>query len=84
MELPTAELSDLFTAGEKAALRFGQKMARNHHEVNDDDFAPLHEHYSEGEIIELCMLVAQYIGIGRMFTILDAANPVCELKAMGS
>jgi uncharacterized peroxidase-related enzyme len=81
--LPLAEASDRFTPREKAAIAFGQKMARDHRSVTDDDFARLHQHFSEKEIVELCMLVAQFIGIGRVFAVVDAWNPACEIAASG-
>jgi uncharacterized peroxidase-related enzyme len=77
--LPLVEFSDRFTPREKAAIVFGQKMARDHRSVTDEDFARLHEHFSEKEIVELCMLVAQFIGIGRILAAIDAWNTVCEI-----
>lgn len=77
--LPQAETSPLFTEREKAAIRYGQKMASDHFSVGDEDFIRLHEHFSEKEIVELCMDVAQFIGIGRTFAVLDARNTACVI-----
>jgi uncharacterized peroxidase-related enzyme len=77
--LPNVERSLLFTDREKAAIVFAQKMASNHFSVGDEDFARLHKHFSEKEIVELGFDVAQFIGIGRLFAVLDATNTVCAI-----
>ncbi|GGC33603.1 hypothetical protein GCM10011371_21280 [Novosphingobium marinum] len=77
--LPQAQTSDLFTEREKAAIEYAQKMAFNHFDVGDEDFTRLHQHFSEKEIVELCFDVAQFIGIGRMFAVLDATNTACAI-----
>lgn len=82
--LPKAGTSPLFTDREKAAITFAQKMAADHYSVGDEDFARLHRYFSEKEIVELCFDVAQFIGIGRMFAVLDATNTVCEIPAMAA
>ena len=79
--LPTARYSDRFSDREKVAVYFGQTMARDHWSVTDEDFVRLHAHFSNGEIVELLMLVAQFIGIGRMFSVIDAMNPVCNVAS---
>lgn len=77
--LPRAQSSDLFSEREKAAIELAQKMAVNHFDVGDEDFIRLHRHFSEKEIVELCFDVAQFIGIGRMFAVLDATNTACAI-----
>lgn len=77
--LPNVERSLLFTDREKAAIVFAQKMASNHFSVGDEDFARLHKHFSEQEIVELGFDVAQFIGIGRLFAVIDATNTVCAI-----
>ena len=82
--LPGVETSPLFSERERAAIVFAQKMAFNHFDVGDDDFIRLHQHFSEEEIVELCFDVAQFIGIGRMFAVLDATNTACAIPAMAA
>lgn len=72
--------SDLFTEREKTAIVFGQKMARDHYSVTDDDFERLYRSFSEKEVVELLMDVAMFIGIGRMFAVIDAMNVVCSVS----
>jgi AhpD family alkylhydroperoxidase len=77
--LPNVEASRLFTDREKAAIVFGQKMALDHHSVGDEDFIRLRRYFNEKEIVELGFDVAQFIGIGRLFAVIDATNTVCAI-----
>jgi uncharacterized peroxidase-related enzyme len=79
--LPGAEGQPEFSAREKAAIAFAQRMARDHWSVGDAEFERLHRHFDTGEIVELNMLVAQFIGIGRMLAVIDATNPQCAFDA---
>ena len=77
--LPDHERSDLFTEREKAAIAFAKKMAADHYSVHDADFERLYRSFDEGEVLELLMDVAQFIGVGRMFAVIDAMNVVCSV-----
>jgi AhpD family alkylhydroperoxidase len=79
-KLPNVENAGEFSERERAAIAFGQKMASNHWSVGDDDFSRLYAHFSTNEIVELNVLIAQFIGIGRMFAVVDAMNPVCDVR----
>ena len=66
---------DAFSPQEKMALRFAEKMALNHHEIDDDFFRELRQHFSDAEIVELGMMIGQYIGFGRLMAVLDLERP---------
>ena len=59
------EAPDL-TAAEKAAIHYADLAASNHLAISDETFANLRRHYTEKEIVELCMYVAYCVGYGRM------------------
>jgi alkylhydroperoxidase family enzyme len=59
------ETSDLLTARERAAIRFAEKLAVDHHKVDDALWAELRMHFSEAEIIELAAHTTLFIGLGR-------------------
>ncbi|MFM7273345.1 MAG: carboxymuconolactone decarboxylase family protein, partial [Gammaproteobacteria bacterium] len=80
--LPGAQDSPLFTEREKAAIEFGQKMARNHFSVGDEDYIRLHRHFSEQEVVELCLDVAMFVGLGKLFATIDARNTVCVIPPL--
>jgi alkylhydroperoxidase family enzyme len=59
------ETSPLLSARERAAVRFAEKLAVDHHKVDDALWAELRTHMSEAEIIELVAHTTLYIGFGR-------------------
>ena len=59
------ETSPLLSAGELAAVRYAEKLAVDHHKVDDALWAELRTHLSEAEIIELVAHTTLYIGFGR-------------------
>lgn len=59
------EAPDL-TEAEKAALRYADLAATNHLAITDETIEALRKHYSEQEIVELCIYAAYCIGFGRM------------------
>ena len=74
-----ASLADLETADitdrEKLAVRFAQRMAIDHHSMGDDFFEELRAEFTDPEIFELGMITGQFIGYGRLISILDLENP---------
>ena len=77
--LPAADRSPHFDAREKAAVRFAQKLASDHFTVGDDDYAELHRHFTEKQIVQLGMLITVQIGIGRFVHSLQATDQVCTI-----
>jgi alkylhydroperoxidase family enzyme len=71
------ETSGLLTPRERAALRFAEKLAVDHHQVDDALWSELRRHFSEAEVIELVAHATLYIGLGRFNVILglDAVEP---------
>lgn len=66
-----------FTVRERMALEFAEKLALDHHSVDDDDFTRLREEFSDPEILELGMMIGQYIGFGRLLKVLDLEPRSC-------
>jgi alkylhydroperoxidase family enzyme len=50
--------SELFSAAEKVALELADAATALPHDVSDELFERLREHYSEAEIVELAYIVA--------------------------
>ena len=59
------ETSDLLTPRERVAVRFAEKLAVDHHKVDDMQWEEMRRHFSEAEIIELVAHTTLYIGFGR-------------------
>ena len=54
------------TEAEKVAIRFGELMATDHLRVDDEIYTQLKVHYSQAQIVELGMIVAFFVGFGRL------------------
>lgn len=54
-------------------------MALNHHAIDDDFMRALRAQFTDVQIIELGMMIGQYIGVGRLLMVLDLEQPVCAL-----
>ncbi len=63
------------TDREKLAVQFAQLMATDHHSMDDDFFELLRAEFTDPEIFELGMISGQFIGYGRLISILDLENP---------
>ena len=64
------ETSNLISPRERAAIRFAEKLAVDHHKVDDVLWSEMREHFSEAEIIELVAHTTLYIGFGRFNEVL--------------
>jgi alkylhydroperoxidase family enzyme len=49
--------SDRFTARERAALEYAERITRDDQEVTEACMARLREHFSEAEVVELTFIV---------------------------
>ncbi|PYN33200.1 MAG: carboxymuconolactone decarboxylase family protein, partial [Candidatus Rokuibacteriota bacterium] len=52
-QVERAAVSDLFSAGEKAAIAYAEAITATGQKVDDALFARVREHFSEPEIVEL-------------------------------
>jgi AhpD family alkylhydroperoxidase len=59
------DASDL-TPAEKAAIAYADQASTDHFSIDDSTFDRLREHFTEGEIVELCIFAAFFIGFGRL------------------
>jgi alkylhydroperoxidase family enzyme len=55
--LDSYQESPQFTAREKAALEFSERITRDDLEITDGCFARLREHFTEPEIVELTFII---------------------------
>ena len=63
------------TDREKLAVQFAQRMATDHHSMDDDFFDLLRAEFTDSEVFELGMITGQFIGYGRLISILDLEDP---------
>ena len=60
---------------EKLAVRFAERMAVDHQNVDDEFFGELRSEFTDAEIFELGMITGMFIGYGRLLAMLDLENP---------
>jgi alkylhydroperoxidase family enzyme len=58
------------TERERAAVAYAEMLAVNHHAIDDAYITALREHFDEAELLELSMMIGQYIGFGRVLATL--------------
>lgn len=75
------EGSSDYSAPEKAAVRFAERLAVQHHEIDDRDIAALREHFDQAQILELMMMAGQYIGFGRVLAALQLEVVACPMPS---
>jgi uncharacterized peroxidase-related enzyme len=68
-----------FTARERAAIHFAEKLALDHHNIGDDDVAAMRKHFTDAEFLELAMMAGQYIGFGRVLATLQLEVVSCPI-----
>ena len=75
------ERSAAYSPPEKAAVAFAERLALDHHSIEDADILALRQHFDDGQILELMMMAGQYIGFGRMLAVLQLETVACPLPA---
>jgi alkylhydroperoxidase family enzyme len=68
---------DSFSPREAVAVEFAERLATDHHNIDDEFFDRLREEFTEPEILELGMMAGQYIGFGRLLMVLDLTPKFC-------
>ena len=66
-----------FSPREALALAYAEKLAVDHHNVDDGFFDELRTQFSDAEVLELSMMIGQYIGFGRLLKVLDLEPKFC-------
>ncbi len=51
--------------------------------MDDDFFDRLKQHYSDAQILELGMMIGQFIGFGRLLMVLDLESKFCAVDDVG-
>lgn len=69
--------ANAFSPRERLALRYAEKLAVDHHAIDDAFFDELRTAFTDPEILELGMMAGQYIGFGRLLKVLDLTPKFC-------
>ena len=71
------ETTAQFSPREALALAYAEKLAVDHHNMDDNFFDELRTAFNDAEILELGMMIGQYIGFGRLLKVLDLEPKFC-------
>ena len=66
-----------FSERERLAVLYAEKLAIDHHNMDDAFFDRLRTVFTEPEIVEIGMMAGQYIGFGRLLMVLDLTPKFC-------
>jgi alkylhydroperoxidase family enzyme len=68
-----------FTERERMALEYADRMALDHHNMDDGFFDRMREQFKDEQILELGMMIGQFIGFGRLLMVLDLEPKFCAI-----
>ena len=60
-------------------MRYAERLATDYETVDEAFKTELREHFDEGELIELGMMIGQYIAFGRLLVIHDLHQAACKV-----
>jgi AhpD family alkylhydroperoxidase len=79
-----ADLDDpRFSPTERVALEFTARFCTDAARIDDDLLARLQEHFDPGEIVELTLVIAKYLALGRFMQVLGL-DQSCALQMTGA
>ncbi len=61
------------------ALEYADRLATDHLNMDDEFFQRLKAHYSDEQVLELGMMIGQFIGFGRLLAVLDLESEFCAV-----
>jgi alkylhydroperoxidase family enzyme len=68
-----------FSEQETLALEYADRLATDHHNMDDEFFDRLKEHFTDEQVLELGMMIGQFIGFGRLLAVLDLESKFCAI-----
>lgn len=77
IHLPEAERK--LPPREALAVRYAERMATDFRTVDADFMAELRQHFSDPEIVELGLMIGQYMAMGRLLVITGTHEGACEI-----
>jgi alkylhydroperoxidase family enzyme len=70
---------DEYSDGERVAIEYAERFALDHLAIDDEFFARLHEHFSDADILDLTICIADFLAFGRLTEVLRL-DQECSLE----
>jgi len=80
-QLDLDKTTEHFSAEEQLALEYADKLAADHHSMDDAFFARLATCFTDEQVLELGMMIGQFIGFGRLLAVLDLEPRYCSVES---
>ena len=55
-----------YSDGERMAIEYAERFALDHLALDDEFFERLHEHFSDADILDLTICIADFLAFGRL------------------
>jgi len=68
-----------FSDEEMLAIEYADRLATAHHHMDDAFFDRLKTVFNDEQVLELGMMIGQFIGFGRLLTVLDLESKFCAV-----
>lgn len=72
-----------FSPAERIALEYATRFCTESARIDDDFMARLGEHFNAGETVELTLVIAKYLAMGRFMQVLGL-DQTCSLQMTGA
>jgi alkylhydroperoxidase family enzyme len=59
-----------YSAAEQVAIEYAERFALDHLAIDDELFERLREHYSDADVLDLTICIADFLGFGRLTQVL--------------
>jgi alkylhydroperoxidase family enzyme len=70
---------DEYSGGEQIAIEYAERFALAHLELGDEFFVRLREHFSDADILDLTICIADFLAFGRLTEVLRL-DQECSLE----
>lgn len=68
-----------FSDEERLAIEYADRLATDHHNMDDEFFDRLKTVFDDEQVLELGMMIGQFIGFGRLLMVLDLESKFCPI-----
>ena len=67
-----------YTEAEQLAIEYAERFALDHLAIDDELFVRLREHYSDADVLDLSICIADFLGFGRLTQVLKL-DVACDI-----